>query len=280
MKLELLGNNIQFFKKPFDEFLTWLSKNEIKEIDLTAHVPHIYVDSYGYKDFCDIKTKLMQQGVAVSCITPMPYRFNICADEGSIQKEKTIEYYKQCIDMAKDFGSSYVTITASGACYDYEKERLKANGIDTLKTLADYAGQYGVTLLLGTVLGEECQPNASTPVFVKLYEIKEALDAVNSENLKAYLDTEVISICGETITQWFDLIGKDIALIRLTDGNYNGYRIWGMGCLPCKKYLKEIEAAGYKGKFSLNIPGERYAEEPAKAMSRNVSFLQETARQV
>ena len=280
MKLDLLGNNVQFFKRPFDEFLSWLGENDIKEIDFTTHVPHIYVDSYGYKDICQAKTKLMQSGVSVSCITPMPYRFSICADEGTIQRDKTIEYYKQCIDMAEDFGSPYVTITASGACYDYEEERLRANGIETLKILAEYAGNHGVTLLLGTVLGEECQPNASTPVFVRLHEIKAALDEVKSEALKAYLDTEVISLCGETITQWFELLGKNIALIRLTDGNYNGYRVWGMGCLPCRKYLQEIADNGYEGKFSLNIPGERYSENPSEAMTSNVNYLRETARQL
>jgi len=98
--------------------------------------------------------------------------------------------------------------------------------------------------------------------------------------LKAYLDTEVISLCGETIKEWFDTLGEDIRMVRFVDGNYNGYRVWGTGCLPCGKYLKELTTCGYEGALSLNIPGERYVEEPEKAMMENIRFVRETVRQV
>lgn len=276
----LMGNNAQFIKFPFEHFIQAVKKNGLSEIDFTSHVPHIYVDSDGYMDICNVKEKLAEAEISVGCLTPLPYRFSICADEGTVQREKTIEYYRQCILLAKELGSPYVTITGSGACYDYEPEDLRSRGVKTLRELADFAEAEGVTLLLGTVLGEECPYNASTPVFVKLWEIKDALKQVESPNLKAYLDTEVISLCGETITQWFEELGDNIELVRFTDGNYNGYRIWGMGCLPCKKYLQEVEAAGYKGKFSLNIPGERYTDDPEAMLTKNVEYIRERSRQV
>ena len=276
----LFGNNAQFIKYPFETFLHMAIENNVKEVDFTAHVPHFYIDSYGYKDICGVKEKMQDAGISVSCMTPLPYRFNICADEGSIQKEKTIAYYKQCVLAAEYLGSPYVTITASGACYDYDHDRLRKNAYDTLRILADFAEEHGITLLLGTVVGKECPYNASTPVFVHLDEIKAAIAQVNSPGLKAYLDTEVISLCGETIKGWFDALGEDIRLVRFVDGNYNGYRVWGTGCLPCKKYLETLAACGYLGGLSLNLPGERYADNPGKMMEENIRFLREAVRQV
>jgi len=277
---QFLGNNAQFIKYPFETFLHVAIDNDVKEVDFTAHVPHFYIDSYGYKDLCGVKDKMQEAGITVSCVTPLPYRFNICADADSVQREKTIAYYQQCILAAEYLGAPYVTITASGACYDYEAERLRKNALETLSVLSSFAADHGIVLLLGTVVGKECTYNATTPVFVHLDEIKETLTQVNSPNLKAYMDTEVISLCGETIKDWFAALGDEIKLVRFVDGNYNGYRIWGKGCLPCRKYLKELSACGYEGPLSLHIPGERYVEEPVAMLEENISFLREAVRQV
>jgi sugar phosphate isomerase/epimerase len=204
----------------------------------------------------------------------------ICADEGTIQHEKTIGYYQQAVLLAAELGAKYLLITGSGANYDYAPERLMDSAEKTLRVLADFAGEHGVTLLLSSVLGEECIPNASTPVLVSMEEIRDMAERVNSEYLKVYLDTEVISLRGETITEWFETFGEDIRLVRFTDGNYNGYRIWGMGCFPCRKYLDEIGRTGFGGAFALTVPGERYADRPAEAMAENLQVLRQMMGQV
>lgn len=278
-ELNLLGNNGQYIRYPFEDFLKAQKKFGIKEIDLTLQAPHIYVDSEEYEDLAAVQRAMKENGISVYCVTPLPYRYTICADAGSIQLEKTISYYKQCILAAQSLGASYLCVTASGGCYDYDGERLMKNAEAALMLLADFAGEHDVTLLLGTVLGEECPTNASTPVLVHAEEVKQVLENVHSPYLKVYMDTEVISLCGETITQWFEMFGGDLRLIRLTDGNYNGYRIWGRGCLPCRKYLDEIRDNGYHGKCSLQIPGEKYIVDPQTADGENLSYLKRMAEQ-
>jgi len=270
---DFLGNNAQYIRYPFEVFLKTQQRLGVKEIDLTMQTPHIYIDSEAYESLDGMKSLLTFYGIHVYCVTPLPYRYTVCADEGSVQREKSEDYYKQCILAAESLGASYLCITGSGACYDYEPDRLRKNAVDTLKKLSAFAGQHSVTLLLGTVFGEECPNNASTPVLVHLDEIVQTLKAVASPYLKAYLDTEVISLCGETITGWFGALGENIRLVRFTDGNYNGYRLWGKGCLPCSKYIREIMANGYCGKWSLQIPGERYTEQPEAADGENFAYL-------
>lgn len=271
-KFDLLGNNGQFIRMPFSDFLASQQEEGLREIDLTLQAPHVYVDSDGHWMPEALKT-IREKRISVYCVTPLPYRYTICADDGTIQYEKTLAYYKQCILLAEELGARYLCITGSGGCYDYEASRLLDNAEKVLRQLADFAGAHQVTLLLGSVLGEECEVNASTPVLVRLHEIRDMIRRVDSPYLKAYLDTEVISLCGETISRWFQELGEKICLIRLTDGNYNGYRIWGRGCLPCVRYLKGIRKNGYEGKFSLQIPGERYIEDPAAAQKENISYL-------
>ena len=106
------------------------------------------------------------------------------------------------------------------------------------------------------------------------------IEAVSSDFLKVYLDTEVISLRGETISGWFDTLGEDIRLVRFTDGNYNGYRIWGRGCLPCRKYLNQLDESGYAGPLALTVPGERYIDDPVSAMKENIQVLRQNMGQV
>ena len=157
--------------------------------------------------------------------------------------------------------------------YDKDKNVLLSCAEETLYTLSTFAEKHEVCLLLGTVLGEESPYNASTPVLTCLSEIKTVLSQVNSPALKAYLDTLAISLTGETITQWFSALGDNIRLIRFTDGNYNGYRIWGTGCLPCEKYLSELQSSKYSGPLSLAVPGERYCENPMEADNLMLAYF-------
>ena len=276
----LLGNNAQFVKLPFEDFVQAQKDLGIREVELTLQAPHFYLDSYGYHDLTEVKAMLKDAGISVHSVIPLPYRYAICADEGTIQHEKTIGYYQQAVLLAAELGAKYLLITGSGANYDYAPERLMDSAEKTLRVLADFAGEHGVTLLLSSVLGEECIPNASTPVLVSMEEIRDMAERVNSEYLKVYLDTEVISLRGETITEWFETFGEDIRLVRFTDGNYNGYRIWSMGCFPCRKYLDEIGRTGFGGAFALTVPGERYADRPAEAMGENLQVLRQMMGQV
>lgn len=276
----ILGNNAQFYKFPFSEFVDVQIINAITSVDLTLMTPHIYVDSYECIDAMRVRKSLKEAGISVNTVTPPPYRFSICSDEDSIQNEKTIDYYKQCILFAESVDADNVTVTASGANYDYTINRLIENAEKTLRKLSAYAERHGVTLLLGTVLGEESPYNASTPVLTTLSEVEEMLQKINSPNLKAYMDIEVISLIGETIPQWFEALGDAIRLVRFTDGNYNGYRIWGRGCLPCDKYLSQLKEAGYEGPLSLQIPGDRYTEDPGEAEHEMVEYLRARMKKV
>lgn len=276
----LLGNNAQYIRFPFDDFLQDQKRMGMESADLTLQSPHIYIDSEEYEPLGPIKEKLRGAGLSVRCVTPMPYRYSICAEAGTMQREKTLAYYQQCILAAEELQAESLCITASGACYDLDRALLMLNAVQMLKELAEFAGKHGVLLLLGSVLGEESPCNASTPVLVSLEEIASLLQTVDSENLKAYLDTAVISLRGETISQWFETLGDKIRLVRFTDGNYNGYRVWGEGCLPCGKFIRELLYTGFAGDLSLQIPGERYTSAPAAAQEQNLSYLRSCLEEV
>ena len=276
----LLGSNAQFFRLPFTDFVKALLADSISSVDLTLLAPHIYIDSFEILDPCRVIETLHFNGISVKAVTPPPYRYSICSDSGSIQRENTLGYYKQCILFAQKAGAEFLLITASGADFDTSHELLLENAVEVLYLLSSFAEECNVTLLLGTVLGKESPLNATSPVLLTLPELQDVLRRVNSAALKVYLDTTVVSLVGETISQWFSNLGQEIRLVRFTDGNYNGYRIWGSGCLPCEKYLRALSENRYSGPLSLCVPGERYCEHPVESQSLLLCNLRKAMKKV
>ena len=205
----LLGNNAQFFRFSYNDFVKALVADNISAVDLTLLSPHIYIDSFEILDPCHVIEMLHANGISVEATTPVPYRYSICAEAGTMQRERTLGYYRQCIIFTKKAGAKFLLLTASGANFDTASEILLENAAEVLSILASFAEECGVTLLLGTVFGPESPLNASSPVLLTLPDVKNTLQRVNSPALKAYLDTAVISLVGETISQWFAQLGKE-----------------------------------------------------------------------
>ena len=110
-------------------------------------------------------------------------------------------------------------------------------------------------------------------MLVDLEQIKKVKDLCGHRALKVFTDTEVISVEGETLSDWLDAFGRDIKMIRMSDGNYNGYRIWGRGDLPIDRYIQIIDRHNYGGLISLQIPGEKYCENPEEALIDNRKYF-------
>ncbi|MEA4988959.1 MAG: TIM barrel protein [Anaerovorax sp.] len=264
----IAGSNHSYIHFPFHDFAAAQKEFGIKKIDLVGAAPHLWCDHLER-----IKTEVIQKeleafDLRVSVFTPKVYRYSICAEKESKQAMATIDYYKNCIEAAETLQCGIVSITAEGGCTDLPYNILWDNCCSMLKELSDFAQQKKIVLVLSTVSKED------SSILTHLDEVENMISEVHSESLCAMLDVNVISICGETITQWFEHLGDKIKLVRFVDGNYNGYRVWGDGCLPCEKFLSELVQVGYQGILSLQVPGERYVEDPFSADRRNQKTLE------
>jgi protein FrlC len=132
-----------------------------------------------------------------------------------------------------------------------------------------------VTEKAGVLLAVGVASRADSPILTTLPELARMKDEIGHRNFRIILDTQMASIAGETIAEWFDSFGDDIALVRFVDGNYNGYRPWGEGCLPCGKFAEHIVRSGYKGVLSQYRKGEFEVSDPSGADTRNYRYLTE-----
>lgn len=268
-KLLLAGSNSLYMRYPFMDCLNAQRKLGINLLDFAVSTPHIWCDHKKYEPLKDTKNKLREFGITVSTVSPSSYKYSICAGYRTIQRDATIGYFENVISIAKELGANSVSITSSGGCFDIDKKKLWENSKEILKYLCTYAENEGIELILAPL------SDKVSPILNSLLEIERMIKGVNSNNLRALLDTNTISVKGESISDWFKTLGDRIALVRFTDGNYNGYRVWGEGCLSCGRYLEELYKVGYDGILSLRLSGERYIENPFNADERNVVALRQ-----
>ena len=267
----LLGSNAQYSRYPLSYFAAQMRRLGLYQLDFVPQTPHFFCSHTGFEPPDAVLRTL--EGLRVEVVTPPAYRYSITAPQGR-QRAATLVYYTHCLALTKALGGWGMAVSAAGACWDIESERLEESAADMLKLLCAEAGRLGLTLLLAPSMGADAPLLAESPVLGTVRGLTRMLRRVGSARLMAALDTNVLAAAGETVPQWFRSLGERTGLVRLCDGNYHGYRAWGEGCLPMERYRRALAAAGYRGPLSLYLPGERYTSAPAhadEAMLRAIS---------
>jgi len=271
-KNHIAGSNYQYIRFPFDDFVSAQTKLGISKIDLVGAAPHIWCDHLSAVHTEGAMDALRQAGISVIAFSPKAYRYSLCADPDSIQANATLAYYRNCIKATADLECKTIVVSPEGGCFDRPYGSLWDNCRHMLEALCHEAEKEGINILISSL------PVDDSPILTSLYEVEKMLSQVNSKVLGAVADVNVISRCGEKIPRWFAQLGRKIGLVRFTDGNYNGYRVWGEGCLPCEKFLIELEKTNYDGMLSLQLPGEKYMEAPFEADKKNLKSLERYLR--
>lgn len=268
VKDRFAGSNSQYIRFPFSDFIAAQKKLGISRIDLAGAVPHLWCDHISPVQTGEVKRLLEEEAMEVTVFSPKAYRYSIYAEPETVQAPATLNYYRNCINAAVELGCGAVALPLEGACFDQPRDRLWDNAVRMIEEICGIAERQGITVLLPSATKEV------SPILASLREVEEMAEQVGSGALAVLLDVHAISVQGETISQWFGQLGEKIKLVRFTDGNYNGYRVWGEGCLPCERFLKELESSRYGGMFSLQMTGEKYIDAPYDADKRNLSSLE------
>jgi protein FrlC len=261
--------NSQYTRRTFADFIETQKKLGVRDIEFIAQVPHFWCDHIEREETAPLIETLGGAGIKIAAFTPKLYRYSIYAPLGSLQREYTISYMKNAMEAARSMASPLFCVENGGACFDIAKDELWNNCSRTLAELCRLASDIGVNAAIGTAQPED------SPILTTLAELARMKNEIGCEKCGVILDVRLISVSGESISEWFDAFGDDIALVRFTDGNYNGYRPWGEGCLPCGRFLDDIAKGGYGGVLSQYRRGERETRDPAGSDERNYRYLME-----
>ena len=97
--------------------------------------------------------------------------------------------------------------------------------------------------------------------------LNEPIEAVDHPALKACLDLGAMAVAGDTIDDYFDLLGDDVAHVHFVDVAADGttHLAWGDGDRDMRADLDRLVARGYRGVVSAETYDWRYFANPAAA---------------
>lgn len=173
---------------------------------------HLYVDCHGYDSLEQVRELSQRYGVRIVGLCPEqnnPKPWNIAA-RGNEARARTLAYFKNVVDIAAELGAEQVMVSSGWAFLNEPIEDAWGRSASMLRAIAEHAGERGVRLVL-----EALQPVESM-IVNSAADTKRMIEAVDHPALKACLDMGAMAVAGDTIDDYFDLLGDDVATCILS----------------------------------------------------------------
>ena len=239
---QLAVMNISHRYFDLEEFFSSASASGYTCCELWTGAMHLYVDCHGYDSLEQVRELSQRYGVRIVGLCPEqnnPKPWNIAAELGAEQ----------------------VMVSSGWAFLNEPIEDAWGRSASMLRAIAEHAGERGVRLVL-----EALQPVESM-IVNSAADTKRMIEAVDHPALKACLDLGAMAVAGDTIDDYFDLLGDDVAHVHFVDVAADGttHLAWGDGDRDMRADLDRLVARGYRGVVSAETYDWRYFADPAAA---------------
>lgn len=265
----LVVMNQHYKNYSLDYFLDCQEKFGIKNIELWMSMQHFSLDSVRYGDCRTLLKKLSARGQQVVCVTApsCDYQYQYACQDDLLRK-KCIGYFKNGLNVAEELEAKFMTCN-SGWGYGNSKIEDSMNAFrSTLDELVPIAERKGITIVIETLTADESN------LVTNVYSLKEIIDEYSSPSLKAMADTVAMADAGESMEEWFEILGADIRYMHFVDGKKSWEHLaWGDGIYDLGRMFRTIEACGYEGYLSQELIAEDYLSDPEKADEVNFCTL-------
>lgn len=254
----------------FCYFLDSMKRLGIKNIEVWAAGPHLYLDDMTVSLLEKMDKEIRSRGLKPICLTPEQcmYPINIGAEEPWI-RERSMAYFEKGLKAADMLGINRMIVTPGDGYRDRGADETRKYTVENLRRLSGKAKEFGITLLLEHLTVE------TTNLATRAKELSWLCEELACDNIIGMADTDMMSRYGESIKDYMDAFNRRIGHVHLIDGMPAGHLALGDGVLPLDQFLKELEEAAYKEYISLEITCDRYYLDPEEAVRRSLEWLKE-----
>lgn len=236
------GTYFAYWENEWDvEFLRYCRKASRLGFDvLEVNGTGIY--SMEKKKLNELKNEAAGDGIILTACIGFSKETDVSSDNAET-RAAGLEYSEKLIDNMNTAGIRKLNgIIYSCWPFDYstvfDKERMRANAVTGLQKMADYAGQYGITLNLEVVNRFE------NPLLNCAAEAVDFVKEVDRPNVKILLDTFHMNIEEDTFYGAIECAGKDLGHFHIGEANR---KVPGKGHLPWDEIGCALRDIGYDG---------------------------------
>ena len=252
-------------------FCECMEKLGIRNVELIAGHPSLFIDHHGICDLTETKKLLREHGLKTAAISAQScrFRYQFAVREPEVI-EQTFAFFSNGIRVAAELGAGILQVNPGWGYWDEPREEALKRSADMFSRLCTVAEQCGVRMACETL-----RPQESIMGF-RLQDVKEIYDIVDHPCFKAMIDTCAMGVAGETIQDWFDAFGSEnIIHTHFIDGTPYFHMIWGEGRRNLGADLKALYDNHYQGLISQELTVAGYYLDPFEYDRKNLEAFSE-----
>jgi protein FrlC len=242
-----------------------------RHVELWGVAPHAHVSWLSDAEARRIRDAAAQRGMDIVCFTPeqVAYPVNIAAADDTL-RAASIAMFRRAAELAVELGARTLFLTSGRGREDEPRDAGWARAVDGLGDITAYASSLGLECVL-----EPLQRVESNLVTTAADAARMLVD-VSAANLGVALDTVAAAAAGDSIDDYFAVLGDRVRHLHLIDGSPTGHLTWGDGDLPLDDIVAALDRHGYAGPATIELFGDgSYALDPLPALTRSLSAVAE-----
>ena len=265
---KVAGMNLHYRYYTMETFLKDMKKLDISAIEIWGAAPHFHLDYNIPSNVREYGRKLRDDGFKVVCMTPEQcvYPVNIAAVEKEV-RQGSIDFFSKYLDATAEIEAPLMLITSGWGYRDQPTDDAWKYSAQSLYTLAEKARSVGVKLGL-----EVLRPDETNLVY-DLSTMKRMISQVDHDSLGVVVDTNPMSVTGNTFTQYIDAFGERMYHIHFVDCDPLNHFAWGDGNRDAAAWIGELEKCGYEGYLTLELTHRPYCMEPFGPVEQSINHL-------
>lgn len=262
---QVVVSNRMYQYYTFEEFALTVESLGYTHVDLEAMPPHIWISDRGIDNLDDVQAVLKAHKLIATLMTvdSTTNRYMINAAEDS-RRESSLRYYANCLNLCQELGINMLAVQLQGAWRDEPQKSAFKRAVDSVMQLCRLAESNGVKICVEPL----CM--CEGPLFTTMAQMSKLIAEVSHPLLHVALDLVQINDSGESLEQWFEAFGPQIALVRFCDARAGkAHLIPGEGVLPMDGFWHKLREVGYDGLISTRLTNTAYFQNPFEIEKRN-----------
>lgn len=225
---------------PLEETIKRLARIGYDGIELGCTSPHAWPAYLNHDKRKDLNKILKDNNILISSILAVPGGGpggNVASVDPA-ELAWTRAHLRDVCDLASDFGCKTMLYVAGWYIYGTRKATAWQNSLETLKGLADYAADKGITIVV--------EPTAQDSNLIEsLDDALTLMEQSGKKNVGVMFDTAHAFHRDEVPTDYIYQAGKSLKHIHLTDYNRGAIGAGGADFVAVLQALKDVDYQGY-----------------------------------
>ena len=258
-----------------EEAIRRIAKTGYQAIDFWAYSPHLGPDLYDKTKRQEIKKQIKDAGLKTAALSvnggglALHINFSHCIEQ---IRNSSVEYYKQCVDLAKDIDCPLINMISGHMVYGTTRQQAWEWNRQCMKEVALYAGEKDVLVALHTLTPCESR------VMVTLEDALQMMAEIDLPNCKVMIDTADQNITDPNLCDAIRKAGKDLVYVHCNDNSGVGqgdvHLPPGRGTVNWKMFVRTLKEVGYDGVLTAQVHAghpvdiDSWADESFQYMSK------------